>query len=292
MSRIATRLAPLLYLVIVLSISSASILVLLSGASAVACAFWRTLVAGVLMTAVCASSSGFAGITHKYKYLIYSTVAGVMLSAHFIMWMKSLFLVPVAVSTTTVITYPLFNALADAVLLREPPTKMQVVGMLLAFTGVVLFLHPGISTGYDVVGVVLALASAIAAATYFNLGRVVRKKVGLGEYTSVTYLVSAAVTAIYAAVNSENIVTYPPRTYAYFILLAVIPMIGGHTLMNYLLRYFKTHIITSLSFIEPLGASVLAYLFLGQHITAYIAISMSLVLVGVFITVLGGLKVA
>jgi len=290
MSRLIAKLAPFLFLVIVVSISSASVLVLLSGAGAAACAFWRTLIAGIIMFAMGFHNSKCMMIVHERRYLLYSIIAGVMLSAHFIMWMKSLFLVPVAVSTAAVITYPLFNALADSILLHEPPTRPQVVGIILAFAGVVLFLHPVASTEYDVLGVILALASAVAVATYFNLGRIVRKKINLSEYASITYLVSTAVTAVYAIVSSENIIAYPPKTYTYFVLLAVVPMLGGHTLMNYLLRYFKTHVISSLGFMEPIGASILAYLLLNQHISTHVAASMGLVLIGVFLVVIGGLK--
>ena len=278
------RLAPLLFVVVVLSVSSASVLVLLSGASATACAFWRTLIAGAIIAV--GTLRGFNNILSiKGRYLIYSVLAGVTLSAHFIMWMKSLFLIPVAVSTTVVITYPLFNALADALLMSEPPTKSQIIGLLTAFTGVVLFIHPISGFEYDVTGVLLALASALAVAGYFSLGRVVRKHLSLGQYASIAYLTSAAVTATYALVANENLINYSIKTYVYFILLATIPMLGGHTLMNFLLRYFKTYVVSSLGFMEPVGASILAYVLLKQYLNIYTVASMALVLAGVFLVV-------
>ncbi|RLG76778.1 MAG: EamA/RhaT family transporter, partial [Thermoprotei archaeon] len=253
------------------------------GADATACAFWRTLIAGVIMAAGTIRGSRYSLI--KGKYMVYSVLAGVMLSAHFIMWMKSLFMVPVAVSTTIIVTYPLFNALADAVILGETPSKLQILGLILAFTGVVLFIHPAVTVNYSIAGVLLALASALAVAGYFSLGRVVRRKVSLSEYTSIAYLVSAAVTATYAVVAGENIINYPPKAYAYFVLLALVPMLGGHTLMNYLLRYFKTYVVSSLGFMEPVGASILAYLLLKQYVSTYTATSMTLVLAGVFLVI-------
>ncbi len=284
MSGSINRFAPLLFLVIITSISSASVLVLLSGANATACAFWRTLIAGLIMTVANLRSSRYSTINGRF--LFYSILAGIMLSAHFIMWMKSLFLIPVAVSTTIIVTYPLFNALADAIILKESPSKIQVLGLILAFTGVALFIHPAAGPKYDVAGASLALASALAAAGYFSLGRIVRKEVSLSEYTSIAYIVSALATAIYAAVAGENIITYPPKTYIYFVLLAVAPMLGGHTLMNYLLRYFRTYVVSSLGFMEPIGASLLAYFLLKQYVSTSTVATMALVLAGIFLVIL------
>ncbi len=288
MSGKITRFAPLLFLIVIMSISSASVIVLLSGASATACAFWRTLIAGLVMVTVNLFSSRYSAINGKY--LLYSILAGIMLSAHFIMWMKSLFLIPVAVSTTIIVTYPLFNALADALILREYPSRLQILGLMLAFTGVVIFIHPAASSAYNVVGSLLALGSALAVAGYFSLGRIVRRNISLSEYTSVAYMISALATAAYAVAAGENIIYYPLKTYAYFALLAIVPMLGGHTLMNYLLRYFKTYVVSSLGFMEPIGASLLAYLLLKQYVSASTAATMALVLAGVFLVVLGESK--
>jgi drug/metabolite transporter (DMT)-like permease len=67
-------------------------------------------------------------------------------------------------------------------------------------------------------------------------------------------------------------------------------MIGGHTLINYLLRYVKTSVATSIALGEPVGASLLAYLLLQQQIDWLQALVMTLVLSSIALTIFQEIK--
>ncbi|RLG73682.1 MAG: EamA/RhaT family transporter, partial [Thermoprotei archaeon] len=94
----------------------------------------------------------------------------------------------------------------------------------------------------------------------------------------------------YSFLIGENILQHSFNTYIYFILLALIPMIGGHTVMNYLLKYLKTSIVTSIALGEPVGASILAYYILGQEVDLLKASAMALVLFSLFLVITQGIK--
>ncbi len=100
-----------------------------------------------------------------------------------------------------------------------------------------------------------------------------------------TYASASISLLAYALLRNEDLVTYPPQTYTFFLLLAVLPMIGGHTLINYLLRYVKTSVATSIALGEPVGASLLAYLLLQQQIDGPQALVMTLVLSAIALTI-------
>ncbi len=76
--------------------------------------------------------------------------------------MESLFYLPVAVSVTIVVSYPLYNLVIDKLLFREGVRVVQVVGLFTGFTGIVLFMHPHILVNYSFYGVLLALFGSIA----------------------------------------------------------------------------------------------------------------------------------
>ncbi|OYT53292.1 MAG: EamA family transporter [Desulfurococcales archaeon ex4484_217_2] len=273
----------LLFPVIVISISSASILVLMSGASAVACAFWRLLISTLIIFTIAFIRK--AKILLDLKDLALSAISGFFLAIHFLLWMESLFLIPVSVSTTVVVTYPLISAFIDKYFFKEKLTLIQIVGLISAFIGVTLFMHPRFSGEYSVLGVFMALGGSFAAAVYFSLGRYVRKRRSTTSYTIVAYSSSTLFLYFFSILLRDNVFKYIPESLIYFILLSLLPMIGGHTLMNYALKYMKTSAVTSVALLEPIGASILAYVFLGQYVDVYKAIIMCIVILSVSLTV-------
>lgn len=273
-----------IFTVIFFSISSSSILVLLSGATAVSCAFWRLFIASLILWFFWLLRGGSSGLAIDRRILIYSVASGMFLALHFLLWMESLFIIPVAVSTTVVVTYPLFSAMIDRFILREEIGFLQVIGLTLGFIGVLLFTHPQVAS-YNVYGVLLSLWGALAGAIYFGIGRLVRKKTDLVGYTVLAYTSASISLLLYALASKENLLSNPAETYAYFLLLALIPMIGGHTLINYILRYMKTSVATSIALTEPIGASILAYFILDQQMVPSEVVVMMLVLASVALTI-------
>lgn len=278
------------FLIILFSISSSSILVLVSGATALSCAFWRVFLASVMLWVLQVLRGGLRSFIIDKTLLVYSMVSGTLLAIHFLLWMESLFLIPVAVSTTVVVTYPLFSVVIDYFIFREGLMVLQIVGLVVGFIGVLLFMHPQILAGYNYFGVLLALSGALGATGYFSIGRFVRQKIDVLSYTITAYTSTSLLLLLYAVISNANIVNYPLQTYISFILLAVLPMICGHTLINYLLRYLKTSIATSIALGEPIGASLLAHFLLHQQIDLPTALLMTMVLTSIALTISQELK--
>ena len=72
-----------------------------------------------------------------------------------------------------------------------------------------------------------------------------------------------------------------------FLLLAVVPQIGGHTLYNWSLRWVTAPVV-SLSLVgEPIGSSLLAWAILTQVPSPGVAVGALLALFGIYLTVYG-----
>ncbi|MCS7128984.1 MAG: DMT family transporter [Sulfolobales archaeon] len=277
-----------LSLIAALSISSASILVLLSKADALGCVFWRLLITSLLLTSYASIHRGelFKRIACNRQLLKASALSGLALFTHFTLWMESLFYIPVSYSTTIVVTYPMQLILLDAAL-REAPSKRQVVGIVCGFSSLLLLLTQGVFEALDLRGVAYSLLASIAASAYFGIGRVVRRR-GLSvlEYVIPTYGFASLIALLYALIIGRNLLSYSLHSYAFFTLMSLAPMIGGHTVINYLLKYLKSSIATSIALIEPVGASILAYLLLGQEVSMTSAILMIMVVTSICLVVL------
>ncbi len=277
-----------LSLIAALSISSASILVLLSKADALGCVFWRLFITSLLLTSYTGARSRglFKRIACDKWLLKASALSGFTLFAHFALWMESLFYIPVSYSTTIVVTYPMQLILLDAAL-GEAPSKRQVVGMICGFSLLLLLLTQGVFEALDLRGVVYSLLASTAASAYFGIGRVVRRRsLSVLEYTVPTYGFSSLIAFLYASIIGRNLFSYSPHSYAFFTLMSLAPMIGGHTVINYLLKYLKSSVATSIALTEPVGSSILAYLLLGQEVSMASAILMIMVVASICLVVL------
>ncbi|MEM4486178.1 MAG: DMT family transporter [Zestosphaera sp.] len=266
------------------STSSASVLVLLSESNALTCAFWRVFITTLLIYSytVLERAVGKEGLKSVSRSnFLKAFAAGVLLGIHFLSWMESLFLVPVALSTTVVVTYPLINALAEG-LMRRRLHVGEAFGLILAFLGVFTAMKPQITTNSSTAGLVLASIGALSAAGYFHLGRLSRMSgVSLTSYTVIVYASSSLTLGLYAMITGSSVSPSSATSWTYVILLALIPMLGGHTVMNYLLKKMKSYVVTSISLGEPPGATLLAAILLGQSVTMETIVGMVLVLTGI-----------
>ncbi|AFL66460.1 DMT family transporter [Desulfurococcus amylolyticus] len=250
-----------LFPVVWVAISSASILVVLSNEPGEVCAFWRLFLSSLILLPL--------WIQAKKHVKIHHVASGIALSLHFILWMRSLFLIPVYTSTLLVVVYPLYSLVIDILVYKYRPSLIQLLGLAGGVTSLTLFL--GVNRLALSQGAVLSLLAGLSVTLYFELGRYARGvvKESLVEYAFPTYMSATVFTALYNIVSGSRILPSSHLSYLYFILMALIPMMLGHTLMNYLLKHYPVYLVTSVSLGEPFGAGLLAYMVLGQGISLY-----------------------
>lgn len=284
MPRVYEKLFLVLTLVLIwLAISSASILVILSGATPEACAFWRLLLSIPLIYLL-------SFLAHRQKPFLtrlglHNFIAGVALSFHFILWMNSLFLIPVFISTLLVTLYPLYSLILESAIFKRRIKLHQLIGILTST--ILLSIYLRVNELILNLGTIEALIAGFLAGIYFVTGHFARRylKESVFDYSIKTYLVASAITLLYSLIYDKKIIYYDVKPYLYFAMLATIPMILGHTLMNYLLDRYPASLITMVSYGEPFGAALLAHLILNQHLSINHLIYGFLIITCVFLTV-------
>ncbi len=257
--------------VAIIAISSASIFVVLAEAPGMVAAFWRlTLSLPILF------------VIYRPKIILSKlpVLAGVALALHFAFWMESLFHASVAVSTTIVCTHSIFSGIFAAAK-GEKPKVNQVIGVLVAMIGV--YMLSGADSRADILGITLALLGAIAGGFYFASARFAAN-INFGSYVFTTYTSAAVVSLILCILTNAELFTYPAKTWMFFALLAAIPMLIGHSLLNYVLRYMVVLPVNASVIGEAVGAAVLASIVLGQTLSVEAYACMFVVLFGIAIT--------
>src|SRR5512146_718785 len=188
----------------------------------------------------------------KRKQLALVVVSGIFLGFHFATWITSLEYTTVASSVVLVSTTPLWVALLSPLVLRERPTRMVAVGMVVALIGGTLV---GLSESCQIgaggiacppasvfmqgeafLGNLLALAGALCAAAYLLAGRFLRPTMSLVIYIFTVYGTAALALIGMALVSGKPLAGFSPAVYIFFLLLAAGPQLLGHTSFNYGLR--------------------------------------------------------
>ncbi len=240
------------------------------------------------------------------REILLAILSGTFLAIHFATWIKSLEYTTVASSVVLVSTVPLWVALFSPIFLKEPITKPILSGMVLAFVGVIIIavsdvcslkngglvcpLYNEFFRGEAFLGDLLALVGAVAAAMYVIIGRSLRQRVSLLTYVFVVYGMAAVVLLALALSSNNPIFGYPKMAYVWFILLAIIPQLLGHSSLNYALGYLSAALVSIALLGEPIGSTILAYIFLGEVPTLLKVFGALLILAGIYIASISDIR--
>jgi drug/metabolite transporter (DMT)-like permease len=296
----ARLILPFAILGAILAVSTASIFIRLAqreAPSLVIAAFRLTFASLILApVALTRHKTELRSLTRRELYL--GLLSGVFLALHFATWITSLEYTTVASSVVLVSTSPLWVALLAPLVLRERLTRPVLTGMLLALSGgVVIALSdsctwqnglacPSLAEfvkGGAFFGNFLALAGAWMVAGYLMIGRRLRAKMSLVPYIFVVYSMSAVVLVVILFAAGETPLGYPPMTYVWMLLLALVPQLIGHSTYNWALRYMPAALVAVTTLGEPIGSTILAYFLLREAPTWIKLGGAAMILTGIYI---------
>jgi len=268
----------------ILATSTGSIIIRLADAPALAVAAWRLSLATLLLSPLSLGPlrREWGGLTGRERWLLLA--AGGCLSLHFAFWISSLDYTSVSSSVILVSTNPLWVALILRFVLREQIAGRSVVAIVVALAGAAIIGAGDLTLSpRALLGDLLALLGAVAGSAYFMLGRAVRRKLSTLAYVWPCYAVAEILLIGYTLAAGQPLLGYGLPTYGMFALLAIGPQILGHSSYNWALGYFTPVLVTIALLGEPIGASVLAFLVLGEAPPLGVWIGGPLILAGMLL---------
>ena len=257
-------------------------------APALAIAFWRNALgaaAGVPFTVGRRRAELAALVLEQRRVLLTAVAAGAFLALHFGLWIPSLRLTTVTASTALVTTTPLFTVALMRV--RGLPVPRGVLaGVLLALVGVVIITGVDATGSADALrGDLMALAGGAAAAGYIGAGESVRRTVGTASYTLVAYTTCALVLLPVCLVSGTPLWGFSARSWVEIAVLTLTAQLLGHTLLNRALRSAGATTVSLAVLLEVPGATVVAWVWLGQVPPPAVLPGAALVLAGLAVVV-------
>lgn len=282
----------LLLVVAISAVSTSGPLIAATAAPALAIAFWRNTFASalVLPTALARGSTRteLRGLDRRERS--FAVLAGVLLAAHFATWVPSVTLTSVAASTALVATQPVWAALLVRAGGSALPTAAWA-GIGLAVAGAAVITGVDVSVGArHLAGDLLALAGGALAAGYVTVGGEVRRSVSTTSYTAVCYGVTALVLLVACLAGRQHLAGYDAGAWLRIAALAVGAQLLGHSLINTVLRATGPVVVSLAILFEVPGATILAAIFLHQHLRPGQIPGIVLLLAGIALVVRAGAR--
>ena len=273
-------------LVSIAAVSTASILIRLSEAAPLTLATYRMVLSTLMLAPFYVKSGGVRRFREMDGGRRLSLMGvGVVLAVHFASWITSLSLTSVASSVIFVHIDPIFVAVVSHFLLGEKVRPRTVLGIAVAFAGATMIAWGDLgSGGGSLYGDALALLGGVMLGVYILGGRYLRQSLDLVSYVTPVYATAAVVLLASSLALGAPLGGYPLGEYLIFLALALVPMIFGHTVYNWALRYVSAPIVSISLLGEPVGASILAYLFLGESPGGWVVAGGVVTLLGILVS--------
>jgi drug/metabolite transporter (DMT)-like permease len=249
-----------------ISVSTSAILVKWANAPASVIAFYRLFFAVLFMTPFFMKYVSELKMISKRDW-IFSIISGVLLAFHFILWFESLNYTSVTSSVVLVTLQPLFAFIGGYVFFKERLTAGAFLSALLAIVGSIIISWGDFRiSGKALFGDILALLACAMVTGYWLFGQELRKRLSLMTYTYIVYGISSITLFLYVLAFQFPLFSYRKIDWICFILLAIVPTLLGHSLMNWSVKWVSAATISMSILFEPVGATILAYFLLGEII--------------------------
>lgn len=275
----------------VISVSFAAIFIVSCDAPALSIAFYRLLFTTLLILpfVLLYKKTREEILNLPRKTLLIMFGIGVILAAHFALWITSLEHTSVASSVILVTAHPLLVGPVSHFFLRERLSFVNSLGIVLSVSGVIILVYGnyGFAAGLDTIeGNTLAILGGVAAGLYILGGRKLRKTVSIGSYAFVVYAIGTVVLLIICLTFNAPVINLSLRDYGIIFLMAIVAGIFGHTLYNWSLEHIRASVASVVLLGEPIGSSLLAFAlpWIQQTPSYYTIIGGAIILSGIYLT--------
>jgi drug/metabolite transporter (DMT)-like permease len=165
---------------------------------------------------------------------------------------------------------------------RRPPSRRFLVGLTAAIVGMFMLLHGDFhQSGRALLGDVLGIVTAVFYAGYQMTVSRARGTVSTGRLMAVSGTVSAIILLPIALGSGERFFPVTPTGWLLLVGLALTSQVAGQSLIAYALAHLPGTFASVALLVQAVIAAALAWLLLGETLTAFAMLGGVLVLIGI-----------
>jgi drug/metabolite transporter (DMT)-like permease len=276
--------AYLALLAAVAGVAWSAIFVRWAGVPGAVSAFYRVLVAGVVLIPWRAIRGRSGEVAPRAA--VTAVLGGVFFALDIALWNTSVMHTGAAIASILGNNTPIFVGILTWLVLRRRPHAPFWFGLTLSMAGCLLIMlgptHDR-SAPITLVGNLMAIAASLFFAGYLVTTERVRREMDTLTFNTLAIAGSVATLLIVCAAMKLPLTGYPPRAWAAMIALGLVSQLAAY----YALVYALGHLAATVTSIGLLGqvpsTAFLAWLLLGEPLTPLQITGGAVVLVGIFV---------
>jgi drug/metabolite transporter (DMT)-like permease len=241
---------------------------------AIAIAFWRFLIYAALLTAWMYARGG----SMSWRVLRIAAPGGILLSLDVILFFTAVKHTNVVNATTIGALQPLVIAGFASRLFGERIRGREIVAALVAIAGVIVVITQSSGTPeWSGAGDLAAVGALFAWSGYFVFAKRSNAELTPFEFTTGSAWWTAAVALPAGFAFGQDMSAPPESEWVPLIALLLIGGVLGHTLMNWGISKVPLWLSSTLTLLIPVLASIAAWVFLDEPLTAAQLVAMGVV---------------
>ncbi len=175
---------------------------------------------------------------------------------------------------------PIPVLLFSAIFLHERPRGLQLIGVLIAVVGSLLFFSPGIKTQQPI-GLVALSITIVSFSIFPILGRRFARERSLDNITLTSIPLGIGGGALLVlALFVEGLPRMPLQAWGLIIGLASVNTLLAYLLYNHSLQHLTAVQVNVMLNLAPIGTALIAWWALGERITSFQMVAMFMVIAG------------
>jgi drug/metabolite transporter (DMT)-like permease len=264
------------------AIGTSALFVKVSEAGPISTAFWRVFLAlPVLFAWARLERRNIAAAETPGTWRL-MLLAGFFFAGDLAVWHWSIVLTSVANATLLANCAPIFVTIASWMLLGRRPSLFFVTGLAMALAGMALLLRGDFHVGGSaLIGDGLGIVTAMFYAAYQLTVTRVRETVSTARLMAVSGAVTALILLPIALLSGERFVPVSAHGWLLLLGLALIAQAAGQSLIAYAMAHLPPDLSSVSLLLQPVIAAALAWLLLGEALTALAIGGAVLVLIGI-----------
>jgi len=283
-NRSAGAMAYLALLGAVAGIAWSAILVRWAGIPGAASAFYRVLVAGVVLLPMRLARGARGRVTSRAAAVAFA--GGVFFALDIALWNTSVMHTGAAVAAILGNNTPVFVGILTWLVLRRPPRASFWLGLSLAFVGCLTIMlgpaHAG-SAPITMFGNLMAIGGSFFFAAYLITTERVRREMDTLTFNTLAIAGSIGTLLLTCVLLRLPLAGYTPRAWAALLALGLVSQFAAYYALVYALGHLPAT-ITSVGLLAQVPCTAcLAWLLLGEPLTPLQIAGGGVVLVGIYV---------
>jgi drug/metabolite transporter (DMT)-like permease len=269
--------------------ATAVIMIKASDESPLLIAAYRLLLATLFLSPLFFLQKQNTNLHYGKEQVAWSALPGIFLAAHFITWTIGVPLTQVSNASLIVNMTPVVMPFFLWLFFRERVNRKEVLGTLLAISGLVVLAlsKPDFSLANNR-GDLICFFSMLCLAAYLALGRKNGGRLPIWLYMVPLYLIAGLICLAIALPFINPIKSYSLHNLLLILGLALIPTIGGHTTLNFSMKYFRGQVVSVANLGQIIFASIMGFLFFKEVPPPAFYLTAALIISGVLFALFKG----